>query len=54
MSITIDGSGSVTGISLGKVLQVVSTTKTDPFSTASSSFVDVTGLNVSITTRRSY
>tara|TARA_Y100000114_G_C11673608_1_gene285034 strand:- start:247 stop:753 length:507 start_codon:yes stop_codon:yes gene_type:complete len=49
MSITIDGSGSVTGISLGKVLQVVSTTKTDPFSTASSSFVDVTGLNVSIT-----
>ena len=33
----------------GKVLQVVSTTKTDTFSTASTSFVDVTGLSVSIT-----
>ena len=35
--------------SFGKVLQVVSTTKTDTFSTTSSSFVDVTGLSVSIT-----
>ena len=33
----------------GKVLQVVSTTKTDTFSTTSDSFVDVTGLTVSIT-----
>jgi hypothetical protein len=33
----------------GKVLQVVSTNKTDTFSTASTSFVDVTGLSVSIT-----
>lgn len=33
----------------GMVLQVVSTTKTDTFSTTSSSFVDVTGLSVSIT-----
>jgi len=33
----------------GKVLQVVSTTKTDTFSTSSTSFVDVTGLSVSIT-----
>lgn len=33
----------------GTVLQVVSTTKTDTFSTASSTFVDVTGLSVSIT-----
>ena len=33
----------------GKVLQVVSTTKTDNFSTASTSFVDITGLSVSIT-----
>ena len=32
-----------------RVLQVVSTTKTDSFSTTSSSFVDVTGLSVSIT-----
>jgi hypothetical protein len=33
----------------GTVLQVVSTTKTDTFSTASTSFVDVTGFSVSIT-----
>ena len=33
----------------GKVLQVVSTTKTDVFSSTSSSFVDITGLSVSIT-----
>ena len=36
--------------SVGKVLQVVSTTKTDTFATnPSSSFIDVTGLSVSIT-----
>ena len=35
----------------GGILQVVSTTKTDPFTTASSSFEDVTGLSVSITPR---
>jgi hypothetical protein len=33
----------------GSVLQVVSTTKTDTFTTASGSYVDVTGLSVSIT-----
>ena len=33
----------------GKVLQVVSTTKTDTFQTSSTSFVDVTGMSVSIT-----
>lgn len=33
----------------GNVVQVVSTTKTDTFTTTSTSFVDVTGLNVSIT-----
>jgi len=33
----------------GSILQVVSTTKTDTFSTGSSSFVDITGLSVSIT-----
>jgi hypothetical protein len=33
----------------GKVAQVVSTTKTDTFSTTSGSYVDVTGLSVSIT-----
>jgi len=33
----------------GNVLQVVSTTKTDTFTTTSGSYVDVTGLSVSIT-----
>ena len=33
----------------GKVLQVVSTTKTDPFSLTSATYTDVTGLTVSIT-----
>jgi len=33
----------------GTVLQVVSTTKTDTFTANSSSFIDVTGLNASIT-----
>lgn len=33
----------------GKLLQVVQTTKTNTFSTTSSSYVDVTGLSVSIT-----
>jgi hypothetical protein len=36
-------------ISHGKILQVVSTTKTDNFTTTSTSFVDVTGMSVSIT-----
>jgi len=45
----IDGS-SLTGIGGGKVLQVVSTTKTDTFYTATSgSWVDITGLSASIT-----
>lgn len=33
----------------GSVLQIVSTTKTDAFSTSSTSFTDITGLSVSIT-----
>jgi hypothetical protein len=33
----------------GSVLQVISTTKTDTFSTTATSFTDVTGLSVSIT-----
>lgn len=36
-------------VQAGAVLQVVSTTKTDVFTTTSTSFVDVTGLTVSIT-----
>jgi hypothetical protein len=43
-----DGSAFV-GVGGGKILQVVSTTKTDTFSTTSSTFADVTGLSLSIT-----
>ena len=68
MAITINGSGTITGVSAGglpdgcvdadtlasgvggKVLQVVSTTKTDIFSlTGTTTFTDITGLSVSIT-----
>ena len=80
MAITINGSGTITGISAGglpdgsvtaadlassldltgktvtlpsgtggKILQIVSTSKVDSFSTNSDSFVDVTGLSASIT-----
>ena len=38
-----------TALPIGSVLQVVSATKTDTFSTASTSWTDVTGLSVSIT-----
>jgi len=48
--ITSDGSGNITtGTGMGKVLQVVSTTKTDTFATTATSFTDVTGLSVTIT-----
>tara|TARA_X000000950_G_scaffold49599_1_gene58168 strand:+ start:504 stop:1031 length:528 start_codon:yes stop_codon:yes gene_type:complete len=40
---------SASGLPLGKIGQVVQTYKTDIFSTSSTSFVDVTGLSVSIT-----
>jgi hypothetical protein len=53
------GNGSISGLSnaaipstkigAGAVLQVVSATKTDTFSTSSTAFVDITGLSVSIT-----
>ena len=47
---TFAGSGaSLTGITTGKVLQVVSVEKSDTFTTTSTSFVDITGLSVSIT-----
>ena len=42
MAVTISGSGQVP-------VQVIQTVKTDTFSTTSSSYVDVTGLSVSIT-----
>ena len=37
----------------GGIIQVVSTTKTDEFTTTSSSFTDITGLNVTITPQSS-
>ena len=40
---------SLTGISTGKVLQVVQAVKTDTFSTTSGSLEDITGLSLSIT-----
>jgi hypothetical protein len=40
---------SLVPITPAKILQVVSTTKTDTFTTTSTSFTDVTGLSVSIT-----
>jgi hypothetical protein len=46
---TLVWSGSAWIGAAGKVAQVVSTTKTDAFSTTSTSYVDVTGLSVSIT-----
>ena len=54
-STTISGnatcSGTATGFGGGKILEVVSTTKTDIFSTTSTgSWIDLTGLSVSITT----
>ena len=64
MAITINGSGTITGITAGglpddcltaaempagSVLQVVSTQKIDAFTTTSNSYVDIAGLNVSIT-----
>jgi len=48
----INASAAIAGTKLtgaGKVLQVVSVEKTDTFSTASATYVDVTGLSVSIT-----
>ncbi len=39
----------IDGLDIGKVLQVVSETKTDTFSTSSSSFVDLTGLTATLT-----
>ena len=58
MAITINGSGTIAGISAGglplgaggKTAQVFQAVKTDTFSTSSSSsFVDITGLSVNIT-----
>ena len=47
--LTTDGSGNLSWKTPGKILQVVSTEKTDTFSTTSTSFADVTGFSVTIT-----
>ena len=47
-----DATGTIAvqgGAGVGKVLQVVSTTKSDVFTTTSASYVDVTGLSATIT-----
>ena len=46
-----DGDGTIltTNSSVGKILQVLQTVKTDTFSTTSSTFTDVTGLSATIT-----
>lgn len=46
-NLNLKGSGSVS--SLGRILQVVQTAKTDTFTSSSSSFTDITGLSVTIT-----
>ena len=59
-AITMDGSGNVTfpanatcsgtATGFGKILQVIQTTKTDTFTTTTTSYSDVTGLSANITT----
>jgi hypothetical protein len=59
MALVLDGNGDITGlvagalpanvIGAGAVLQVIQTTKSDVFTTTSTSYTDVTGLSVSIT-----
>ena len=44
-----DGTILTSNSSTGKILQVISTEKTDTFSTTSTSFADVTGFSVTIT-----
>jgi len=45
----VKNSGNYGFATVGKILQVISATKTDVFSTTSTSFVDITGLSVTIT-----
>jgi len=51
MALILSGDTGVpaSGMPTGSVIQVQSTTKTNTFSTTSTSFTDVTGLSVSIT-----
>ena len=47
--LSTNGSGTLSFAAPGKILQVVSTTKTDTFSTTNTAYTDVTDLSVSIT-----
>jgi len=47
----VPAGGIPAGASGGGIIQCVSTTKTDTFSTSSTSFTDITGLSVAITPR---
>jgi len=47
--LTYNGTSWVNGVPAGRILQVVSTTKTDTFTTTSTSFTDVTGVSATIT-----
>jgi len=47
----VDGNVTSAKLGAGTILQVVSVTKTDTFSTSSGSLVDITGLSASITPR---
>jgi hypothetical protein len=49
MAIITLNNNALVNADVGKVLQVVTTTKTDVTSTTSGSFVDITGMSVSIT-----
>jgi len=58
MAVTIDGVGEINGVvlpttSFGKVLQVVRASDVTRRTTTSTSFVDVTGMSVTITPERS-
>ena len=57
MAVTIDGAGEINGVVLpttgfGKILQVVRATDSTDRNTTSTSFVDVTGMSVTITPQK--
>ena len=49
VTVTANAGATVSGFGGGKVLQVVSTGKTDTYSNTSTTFTDITGMSVSIT-----
>ena len=58
MAVTIDGAGEINGVvlpttSFGKILQIVRATDSTNRATTSTSYVDVTGMSVTITPQKS-